>query len=149
MNKRSTLISIIILLIIGLCYYISIIFVTPTTFIIWGNAYTINLVWNENQKPEIIQIAHNLQEPQIITIDGAPMFIKDNDSIFNLGIYNCPNIPATGFDAPSFEWVGRGSEWAGIMIKDKNGTYITSSIEEGSYGRPTCDTGIALPYKKI
>lgn len=130
-----------------LIVYIYSLFIAPGIFTFWGNAYFINLVWNKDQNPEIWTIGKDLINPQLISIDWSPLFLKDESRVFSL--ISCPNIPATGFDAPSFEGIGRGTGWSGIMLKDKNGTYITSSREEGIYGRPTCDTGIALPYKKI
>ena len=130
-----------------LIWYVYSLFIAPWIFIFWGSAYFINLVWNKNQRPEIIMIGTHLKNPQLITIDWSPLFLKDDSRIFST--LGCPNTPATGFDAASFEGIGRGTGWSGIMVKDSNGTYITSNLEEGIYGRPICDTGIALPYEKV
>ena len=65
-------------------------------------------MWNTDQNPEIWKIGTNLKHPQFITMRKNPKdilpFIKDDFHIYS--IMDCPGIPATGFDAPSFEGVG-------------------------------------------
>ena len=136
-----------IILSFWLLWYIYSLFIAPGVFIFWENAYFINLVWNTEQTPEIWTIGTSLTNPKIVSIDWSPLFLKDESRIFS--IIWCPNTPATGFDAVSFQGIWRGTWWAGIILKDNYGTYITASLEEGIYGRPNCKNGIALPYKKI
>lgn len=135
-----------ILISIWIIRYIYSLFWAPALFVFWGSAY---LIGYNNEKLTITTIATNLKKPEPIKIRWFPFFIKDDSHIYS--VLSCPNTPATGFDVPSFEWVGRGSGWVGMIVKDKNGIYITSG-KDWTYGRideNQCPDGNTSPYRKI
>lgn len=142
--QKKIIISITILAIIWLCYYINTLFIDRTIFVVWWNAYSINPTLSNFY---IKKVAYGLENPKVIQIGGWSRFIKDNSNVFE--ILSCTNTPWSGFDAGTFEGFWRGTGWAGIVVKDKNGTYI--SHRDGKYGRPegNCSNEQYAPYKKI
>lgn len=147
-SKRAALRIVIVVGLLGLLYSLFIHFPAPVLSM-WWNVYFVNLVWNADQKPEIWKIGSNLKDPKFVTIEENPNhilpFLKDDFNIYS--IMNCPWIPATGFDAASFEGIDVWTGW--FIVKDKNGTYI--SHRDGKYGRPegNCSNDRYAPYKKI